>query len=115
MDPDILNTIDNCLKKATHPDNIVFGICLQHEQTDDFLQKYDNNPQFRIHRMDWSEAKGPAYARGIISQLFRDEDYYFQINIIISKIILESMNRKEYFVNKIKFKKLCIFPIEPNF
>ena len=80
MDPDILNTIDNCLKKATHPDNIVFGICLQHEQTDDFLQKYDNNPQFRIHRMDWTEAKGPAYARGIIYQLFRDEDYYFQID-----------------------------------
>ena len=80
MDKDIINTIDDCLKKAQNPKNIVFGICLQHDPDDDFLQNYDNNPQFRIHKMHWNEAKGPSYARGIIYDLFDNEDYFFQID-----------------------------------
>ena len=82
MDNDILNTIQDCLEKAEYPDNIVFGICFQHDPDDDYLKIYDNNPQFRIHRMHWREAKGPAYARGIIFDLFKkdEEDYFFQID-----------------------------------
>ena len=63
MENDVLNTIKNCLEKAEYPDNIIFGICFQHDPEDDYLKIYDNNPQFRIHRMHWNEAKGPTYAR----------------------------------------------------
>ena len=80
MDNDILNTIDDCLKKAENPDNIVFGICFQHDPNDDYLKIYDNNPQFRIHRMHWNEAKGPTYARYFCSQLIKNEEYFLQID-----------------------------------
>lgn len=80
MDNDILNTIDDCLKKAENPDNIVFGICFQHDPDDDYLKIYDNNPQFRIHRMHWNQAKGPTYARYFCSKLLKDEEYFLQID-----------------------------------
>ena len=67
----ILNTINDCLEKAEHPENIIFGICLQYDPNEDFLKEYDNNPQFRIHKMHWKNALGPAYARGIIYDLFQ--------------------------------------------
>ena len=80
MDKDILNTIKDCLEKAEHPENIVFGICLQYDPNDDFLKIYDNNPQFRIHKMHWNQAKGPTYARYFCTQLLKDEEYFLQID-----------------------------------
>ena len=43
MDKDILNTIENCLEKATNSENLVFGICLQYDPEDNFFKKYENN------------------------------------------------------------------------
>ena len=34
MDNDIINTIEDCLNKAKHPHNIVFGICSQMDLRD---------------------------------------------------------------------------------
>ena len=80
MDNDIVNTIEDCLNKAKYPDNIVFGICLQSEDDDKCLDKYKNNKQFKIKHINWSKARGPAYARGIIFDMFSNEDYFFQID-----------------------------------
>jgi hypothetical protein len=80
MDYDIINTINDCLKKAKNPKNIIFGICLQYDVNDNFLKDYDNNKQFKIHKMNYKEAKGPAYARAIIYNMFNNEDYFFQID-----------------------------------
>ena len=81
MDSDILNTIEDCLTKADNPTKITFGICLQCEDTNDhMLIKYNNNPQFKNHIMHWKDAKGSAYARGILYDMFSDEDYFFQID-----------------------------------
>lgn len=80
MDNDIVNTIEDCLRKAKYPDNLVFGICLQSEEDDNCLDNYKHNKQFIIKHINWSEARGPAYARGIIYDMFSDEDYFFQID-----------------------------------
>ena len=80
MDNDIINTIDECLVKAKYPENIIFGVCLQYDPSDNFFEKYDNHPQVKVVKMPYNEAKGPAYARGLIYDLFRDEDYFFQID-----------------------------------
>lgn len=81
MDNDIVNTIEDCLKQAKQPERIIFGICYQYDPNDeDCLEIYNTNKQFRINRMHYSEAKGPTYARGIIYNMFSDEDYYFQID-----------------------------------
>jgi len=80
MDRDIVNTIEDCLEKAKDPKNITLGICLQYDPEYNFLEKYDNHPQIKIKRMHYTEAQGPAYARGIIYDMFTDEDYFFQID-----------------------------------
>jgi len=80
MDKDIINTINDCLLKAKYPNNLTLGICLQYDTNDDFLKMYDNNPQFKIIKMRWKEAKGPAYARGLIYELFSNETYFFQVD-----------------------------------
>jgi len=80
MDSDIINTINDCIDKAKNPDNLVFGICYQCEDNDNLLEKYENKENFRIIKMNWKDAKGPAYARALIYDLFKNEDYYFQID-----------------------------------
>lgn len=80
MDEDIVNTIDDCLNKAKYPEKICFGVCLQYDPQDNFFSKYDNHPQVKIKRMHWKEARGPAFARALIHDLFTNEDYFFQID-----------------------------------
>ena len=80
MDNDIVNTIEDCLNKAKHPDNIIFGILLQSEDNDNYLDKYKDVKNINIKKISWKEAKGPGYARGIIYDMFSDEDYFFQID-----------------------------------
>lgn len=80
MDKDIINTIEDCIEKAKHPTNIVFGICLQHDPQNDFLVQYNNNPQFKIHRMHWNKAKGPTFARYYCFKMISDEEYFLQID-----------------------------------
>ena len=80
MDTDILNTIDSCLSKAKFPNNITFGICLQSEHEDQILDKYRENNQFKIIKLHWKDAKGPTYARFLISQLVQKEMYFLQID-----------------------------------
>lgn len=80
MDNDIVNTIENCLAQAMYPKNITFGICLQSYYNDTLLDQYNNNKQFKIKHINWTEAKGPSYARSIIYDLFENEEYYFQID-----------------------------------
>ena len=80
MDKDILNTIEDCLINAKFPENIIFGICLQSEDNNNWLSKYNNNSKFRIKQINWIDARGPAYARGIIYDMYENEDYFFQID-----------------------------------
>ena len=80
MDNDIINTIEDCLNKATRPDDIVFGICSQMDIRDTYLDKYNSNKNFKIIKLDWKEAKGPTYARYLISKLILDEKYILQID-----------------------------------
>ena len=80
MDNDIVNTIEDCLNKARFPENIIFGICLQSDEDDKCLDKYKDNKQFKIIKLDWQKAQGPTYARYLISKLIFDENYFLQID-----------------------------------
>jgi len=106
MDKDIINTIEDCLKNAKHPDNVVFGICLQFDPEDTFFEKYENNPQIRIKRMHWKEAKGPMYARYFCTKLVKNEEYFLQIDCHTrfyenwDEIIIEELHKCEKLHNK---------------
>ncbi|MDB2692308.1 UDP-N-acetylglucosamine-transferase [Luminiphilus sp.] len=80
VDTDIIQTIKDCLDKARHPENIVFGVCLQLDETDNFFSDYDHHEQVRITRLDYRSARGPTHARVHCARLLDDEEFFLQID-----------------------------------
>lgn len=78
-DPQLIPTIEDMLKKAKHPKNLVFGICWQHDYNEQ-IDKYDNNPQFRVSKHHYSESEGLGWARNITNSLYKGEKYTLQID-----------------------------------
>lgn len=82
-EPELIPTIESALENARHPERLVFGICRQYNPEDKFdnLDKYENNPQFKIYHLHYEKAKGLAYARAIINEeLLDDEDFVLQLD-----------------------------------
>lgn len=81
-DPELLKTIDDCINKASDPERLVFGICWQHSKRDKFdnLDKYKNDPRFRIIDVDHMKSKGACWARRQIQKLWEDEKYTLMID-----------------------------------
>ena len=81
-DPQLVPTIKDCLDNATHPDNLVFGICRQFNPEDGFdnLDEYHDDDRFRIIDVYYTESKGVCWARNKVQQLYKDEEYTLQID-----------------------------------
>ena len=107
-DPELKHTIRDCLEKARFPSNLVFSICWQHnkhghmipvkgpdgkdlldpqgasvlELADqwDNLDEWKDDPRFKIVDIDYTEAKGPCYARNLLQQNYAGEEYTLQID-----------------------------------
>ena len=82
-DPELLKTIGSALDNATHPERIHFGICRQYNPEDGFdnIDEYRNDPRFKIKDIPYEQAKGLAYARGIINdELLTDEEFVLQLD-----------------------------------
>ncbi|KAK5577437.1 hypothetical protein RB653_002378 [Dictyostelium firmibasis] len=83
-------TIKNLIELAKNSENIFIGVCLQYSMKDDrdnecFQYKFEDTEYGKKHirtiRMDYSEAKGPCYARALVQQqLYNGEKYYLQID-----------------------------------
>jgi hypothetical protein len=75
------STLTNLYEMAEKPENVYVGICQQNkdEEDQDCVGKY-NNKNIRIKRISYKEAKGPTYARYLCGELYKDEEYYFQID-----------------------------------
>jgi len=80
-DKELIKTVNSCLSKAKHPENIRIGICWQYDDEED-ITALDNIPQVKSHKVYWEDVKGSVcWARSIIQQeFFNDEEYYFQID-----------------------------------
>lgn len=81
-DPELLITIEDCLKNADNPDNLRFGICWQHnfEDTWDDLDAYKNDPRFNVIKVDSRKGKGTCWARHLIQHLYCEEEYTLAID-----------------------------------
>jgi len=80
-DPELIPTIKDCLEKAKYPDNIYFGIFLQHDEHEKAYDLYGKNNHFRLDGCDWRDSKGACWARHLIQKkLYRDEGYYLQLD-----------------------------------
>lgn len=81
-DPQLLPTLQDCIDKADHPENLVFGIAWQHAEEDtwDDLSEFKNDTRFRIINIDYKDSKGACWARHQIQQHYGGEEYYFQLD-----------------------------------
>ena len=78
-DPELLPTIEDMLKKAKNPENLVFGICWQYDSSEP-IDMFDGQKQFRISKHHYSESEGLGWARHITNTLYDGEEYTLQID-----------------------------------
>ena len=78
-DPELINTIDDALNKAKNPDLLTFGICWQHDGKEN-LDKYRNDPRFKIIDIHYSHSKGACWARHLAQKLYTGEKYTLQLD-----------------------------------
>ena len=78
-DPELLPTIEDMLKKAKNPENLIFGICWQYDSSEP-IDMFDGQKQFRISKHHYSESEGLGWARHITNTLYDGEEYTLQID-----------------------------------
>ena len=117
-DPQLIPTIEDMLKKARHPENLIFGICWQYDETED-ITKYDSNPNFRIKKYHYSESQGLGWARNVTNLLYGGEKYTLQIDSHHrfvenwDEIVLEDFNQALEVSEKPIITTYCT-PFDPN-
>lgn len=81
-DPELLSTIRDCLKRAEHPEDLVFAIAWQHSVDDewDTLEEFVDDPRFHIIDIVAEESKGACWARNLAQKEYRNETYYMQLD-----------------------------------
>lgn len=80
-DPQLKPTIDDCIKNAKHPKNLVFGITNQYHPEDEFnIDEYQDDKRFRIENVLYSDSKGACWARNLLQQRYSGETYTLQID-----------------------------------
>lgn len=76
-------TVIDMIEKALHPENLVICICQQNDPIDvDCIESYVNEKKIKIKilRLLDKEARGPCWARYLIQQEWRGEEYFLQID-----------------------------------
>ena len=78
-DAELLPTLRDCHSKAAHPENLRFGICWQHDETEG-LSEFLRDPRFRMIEVPYPESKGVCWARNAIQALYAGETYTLQLD-----------------------------------
>ena len=81
-DPQLIPTIKNMLENAKRPKNLRIGVARQFHPDDKFddLSDFENDSRFRILNIPHEEAEGVCWARNLVQQLYKDEEYTLQID-----------------------------------
>jgi len=81
-DPQLLITLQECIKNAKYPENLRFGICWQHadEDTWDTLDDYIKDNRFKVIDIDHQDSNGVCWARNLVQGLYANETYTLQLD-----------------------------------
>lgn len=82
-EPELIPTIKDAIKNASHPERLVFGICRQYHPEDGFdnLDEFKDDPRIKSYDLLYTEAKGLPYARAIINEkILTDEEFVLQLD-----------------------------------
>lgn len=78
-DPMLQYTIDNVIRTAKHPENLVFGVCWQYGQEENDELNF-HGLENRVIKVPAYESKGCSWARSLAFQLHKDEDFFWLID-----------------------------------
>ena len=78
-DPELLPTLHDCIARADRPDQLVFGICWQHDGGES-LGALAGKVPMRVVDVHFSESRGACWARQQTQQLYDGEPYTLQID-----------------------------------
>ena len=80
-DDECKSTVKSIFDEAKWPDRVYLGICQQNkEQKEDCFNCLKRKAQIKTIRMEYTDAKGPTYARYWCATLWRGEEYFLQID-----------------------------------
>ena len=81
-DPQLPITIEDCIKNAKKPENLVFSIARQYNPEDesDSLEKWKDDERFKVINIPHKESKGVCWARNLVQQQYDGEKYTLQID-----------------------------------
>lgn len=79
-DSELVPTIRDCIAKAKYPNDLRFGICLQHDGTFDDLKEWEQDERFCAIPVRWQDAKGLGFARSMVQKLYNGEEFILQLD-----------------------------------
>jgi hypothetical protein len=82
-DPDCQWTLKDLFEKAAHPERIFAGIAWQFVEEEDgacFREPYRYPDQVRVHASDARLSRGTCWARSVVQELWRGEEFTLQID-----------------------------------
>lgn len=82
-DSNCSKTLDSLFANAAHPERITVGICEQNKEGESSEQCSSANTagrNIKVINVDYTDAKGPTWARYLCSTLWNGEDYFMQID-----------------------------------
>jgi glycosyltransferase involved in cell wall biosynthesis len=115
-DKQLIPTIKDLLQNASNPQNLTFGICWQHDETES-LDEYKDDPRFRILDIPYQESRGCCWARNLTQTLYKGETYTMQIDShmrFIPNWDQECINMIEELKTK-RYKKPILTGYPPSF
>ena len=79
-DPDLKNTIKNCLDNAKKPESIFFSVLSQAEDNEHPDLSFVPDSQIRYLRRHHSESRGPQWARAMATEGQMYQKYFLQVD-----------------------------------
>jgi hypothetical protein len=113
-DPQCPITIEELINKSDNPKNLVIVICQQNDITD--IECINDNLNLKgatvkIIKMDYTEARGPTFARYLIQEKWEGEQYYLQIDShtrFVNSWDTKCINELNKVISDTKNNKICL-------
>ena len=78
-DSQLYPTIKDCFTNADNPENLVFGVCWQKDESEN-LYEYEDCSQVKLIKINYKDGKGACWARSMINDLYDGEEYTLQLD-----------------------------------
>lgn len=78
-DPQLRPTIEDCIAKAKHPDQLSIAVCWQFGEDEDLIEFFQEN-KIKYIPVPYAESKGACWARAQLNRLYNNEEYTLMID-----------------------------------